>query len=297
MSESESETAVVPAPKTPVAMTDKGVQLSTMEDAWRFATAIAGTDLAPKGMSSNEVFGVVQAGAELGLTPLRALANMKIINGRVGPMGALAKALVRQAKVLAPGTGFKQWFSGTEDEDDWTAHVRTRRADEGETTTTSFSVKDAKRANLWGKVGKGGPSPWVTYPQRMLMWRAIGFHLDDNFSEILMGFHLAEVLDDYPAERIAAVMEPLDTPAKDPLLEELEATAATMQPDPHADEPVDPETGEYVDTQAAETPPPMTEAEAAADLIRDGLVDVKEEDLADPNAGNKAAEGEEVDLF
>lgn len=291
-----------------------GVQLTSMDDAWRFATAIAGTDLAPKGMSANEVFGVVQAGAELMLSPLRSLANMKIINGRVGPMGALAKALVRQAKVLAPGTGFKQWFTGTEEEDDWTAHVQTRRADEGETRTTSFSVKDAKRAQLWGKVGRGGPSPWVTYPQRMLMWRALGFHLDDHFSEVLMGFHIAEVLPDYPEpEVVQAVMEPLDTPSKDPLLDDLDAkhtqeldeVAAELQPDTQEAEipasypgkPSSPLEAVMAEKQAEAEAKPMSEAEATEDLIREGLLDVKDEDLDDPNPENAAQEGEEVDLF
>jgi hypothetical protein len=315
------EKALEPMKQT-VAMTSSGVQLTTMDDAWRFATAIAGTDLAPKGMSANEVFGVVQAGAELMLPPLRSLANMKIINGRVGPMGALAKALVRQAKVLAPGTGFKQWFTGTEMEDDWTANITTRRADEEEIRTTSFSVKDAKRAKLWGKVGKGGPGPWVTYPQRMLMYRALGFHLDDNFSEILMGFHIAEVLPDYPAmEVVHAVMEPLDTPAVDPLLakvetmpdpeQELAEVAAELQPP--ADEfkedsearmtatevlsHTSPLSAVMAEKQAEAEAKPMTEAEATADLIREGLLTVKDEDLDDPDPENAAPEGEEVDLF
>jgi hypothetical protein len=297
------ENAIVPVQQK-VGMTRSGVELTSMDDAWRFATAIAGTDLAPKGMKIAEVFGVVQAGAELGLSPLRSLANMKIINGRVGPMGALAKALVRQAKVLRKGKGFKQWFTGTEGEDDWTAHVATWRADEDESQTTEFSVKDAKRATLWGKTGKFGPSPWVTYPQRMLMWRALGFHLDDHFSEVLMGFHISEVLGDYPVEVESAVMEPLDVPSKDPLLEELETTIAEMQPEETGvggrDLHMPPSTGQApVSTSplsavmAEKEAGAMTEEEAMGDLIRDGLLDVKDEDLADPDPDNKEAEGAE----
>jgi hypothetical protein len=229
--------------KQQVSMTTHGVELTSMDDAWRFCEAIEGTPIAPKGMGAKAIFGVIQSGAEMGLSPLRSLSNMKIINGRVGPMGALAKALVRQANVLEPGTGFKEKFTGTEGEDDWTAHFATHRAGEASMYHTEFSVKDAKQAGLWMKKSRDGkPGPWCQYPKRMLMWRAIGFHMDDYYSDVLMGFHIAEVLPDYPPEREVVVMEPLDEPAKDPLLDDLDAKytaevdeiAKELQPD---DEP------------------------------------------------------------
>jgi len=289
-----------------VGMSNKGVNLQSMSDAEKFCEKIAGTDIAPKGMKPEAIFGVIQAGAELGLSPLRALANMQIINGRVGPMGALAKALVRQADVLRPGTGFKIWFEGTPGEDDWTANIKTHRHDESDPTTTQFSVKDARRAGLWGKDG-----PWKKYPKRMLMWRAVGFHLDDEFGEVLMGFHIAEVLEDYPDAREPTVMEPVEKPARDPLLDDLEATAKTMQPMLVDGEPVDPETGEF-ETLVKETvadskgildaleegdKSPMSEEEAAADLIREGLITEPDEDLAEPDPNNSKVEGEGDDLL
>jgi hypothetical protein len=60
---------------------------------------------------------------------------------------------------------------------------------------TSFSVADAKRANLWGKKG-----PWTQYPARMLKWRARGFNLADNFGEVLKGLKTIDELMDTPAE-------------------------------------------------------------------------------------------------
>jgi hypothetical protein len=172
-----------------VSMSQGGVSLTTMDDAMRFCERLAKSGVAPKGMGDAAIFAVIQSGAELGLSPMRALSNMKVINGRVGPMGSLAKALVRKSGVLEKGTGFVEKFTGTPGEDDWTAHFSTLRAGESEMYHTEFSVKDAKRAALWGKVG-----PWKQYPKRMLMWRAIGFHMDDYYSDVLMGFHIAEVL-------------------------------------------------------------------------------------------------------
>jgi hypothetical protein len=320
-----SDEKAVAVVKPVVPMTTTGVQLTTMEDAWRFAKAMEESGVAPKGMRQAGIFAVIQAGAELGLSPLRALANMKVINGRVGPMGALAKAMVRQATVLHKGTGFKQDYTGEEGTDDWTAHITTFRADETEVVTTSFSVKDAKRAGLWGKDG-----PWKKYPKRMLMWRAVGFHMDDQFSEIMMGFHIAEVLGDYPADRIPATMERVETPAADPLLDqiaeknpdqeyadEVAAIAADLQPPGEGGiignlvdggtptltiggEKVNPETGEFQappsqsPLSAVMAEAPMTEEEAMRDLIEEGVV--KEEDVAPADAGNAAEEGEEPDL-
>jgi hypothetical protein len=227
MSEKSKEIAVVP-----VGMGERGIALHNIDEAWRFCKAIEQSGVAPKGMNdAAKIFAVVQAGAELGLTPFRALSNMKIINGRVGPMGALAKALIRREKVLAKGTGFKQDFVGEEGSDDFAARIVTLRAGESREYVTTFSVKDAKLAGLWGKKSRDGtPSPWIKYPKRMLTWRSVGFHIDDYYSDVIMGMHIAEVLGDYPDERIAAVMEPQKDAVKDPLLEELAATAATMQP-------------------------------------------------------------------
>jgi hypothetical protein len=296
-------------------MGNRGVSLRNIDEAWRFCEAIAKSGVAPKGMNETaKIFAVVQAGAELGLTPFRALSNMKIINGRVGPMGSLAKALVRKEKALAPGTGFKQDFVGEEGTDEYAARVITLRVGESEEYVTTFSVKDAKLAKLWDqKQRDGSPGVWMKYPKRMLMWRAVGFHMDDYYSDVIMGMPIAELLEDYPEARIPVVMEQKDVPVVDPLLAELTAIGETMQPPTAAEiaicktENVDPETGEYLGNLGQATPsesplskvmaekeaeaPPMSEEEAMADLIREGIV--KEEDLAEPDSNNAAPEGDD----
>jgi hypothetical protein len=177
----------------------------------------------------------------------------------------------------------------------------------------------------------GKPGPWCQYPKRMLMWRAIGFHMDDHFSDVMMGFHIAEALDDYPEERVVTTMEPLDEPAKDPLLDKLQAEAAendekervradamgdikgdeilmaeteelakTMQP-PEEEivaEAEKPQPEDVDPAHGAEEPTPMTEAEAKEDLVREGSLEVSEEDVADADPNNAAPEGaDNLDLF
>ena len=315
----------------PILMGEKGVAIHNIDELWRFSGFVAESGIAPKGMKQASIFAVVQSGAELGLTPFRALANMKVINGRVGPMGALGKALVRKSGVLAADTGFKEYFTGEVDTDEWTAWIATRRGEEG-VISTSFSVKDAKRASLWGKDG-----PWKLYPKRMLMWRAVGFHLDDYYSDILLGFHIAEVLEDYPGERFPAVMEKLDEPVKDPLLDKLQKDAERenelkkVEKDIMKDAilmegsegKVDQETGEYKDqsiTVSDEEAPPlspeaqatlqdylnkkksplqatmddMTEREALENLKIEGEA-ISDEALDTADAGNAAPQGGDLD--
>jgi hypothetical protein len=204
---------------TAVPMTGRGVALTTMEDAWRFATAIVQSGAAPsmgKGrkMDVATVFAVVQSGMEFGLTPMSALTNMKCVNGRTGPMGKVAKA-----KVIASGKvkgAIVDEMVGQYGEMDYCCAITSTRKDTGVEITTSFSIGDAKRAGLWGKSG-----PWTEYPKGQLYYRALGFHLDRVYPDVLMGFDIAESLMDYPdeVEVHGVVLQPLDKPGNDPLLD------------------------------------------------------------------------------
>ncbi len=77
------------------------------------------------------------------------------------------------------------------------AIVRSKRG--GVEIVNEFSVADAKRAQLWAKAG-----PWSQYPDRMLIFRARGFNLRDNFGDVLKGFRTTEELADIPEEREVA---------------------------------------------------------------------------------------------
>jgi hypothetical protein len=73
------------------------------------------------------------------------------------------------------------------DGDDFGFSVASLRDGDDMPKFTRFTIADAKQARLWGKDG-----PWQTYPKRMLMWRARGFNLRDNFGDVLKGLHTTE---------------------------------------------------------------------------------------------------------
>jgi len=172
-------------------MAKTGVQLTSLEDAFRFSQAIVASGLAPKGMERPEsVMVAIQLGMELGLTPMAALQNIGVINGRPGIFGDAALALVRASGLLEK---YVQRWEGEGDKR--RAVVISKRVNEAE-METSFSVEDAKKAGLWGKAG-----PWTQYSDRMLLFRARGFALRDGFGDVLKGLRTTEELGDMPAEK------------------------------------------------------------------------------------------------
>jgi len=228
-----------------ISMTPQGIRLSTLEDAWRFAQYVIDAKLAPAGMTSpSQVLVAMQAGMELGFTPMRALSVMKVINGHAGPMTTAAKAKIRSAGVLKPGTAIEEWIEvdgarvetlTSADLKKAVAKVRTHRGDETYPTETAFSWADAERAGLTVK------QTYKQYPQRMILHRARGFHFDDHFSDVLLGMHIAEVLPDYPpvlgvaGEDQSVTLLELEGGGQDPLLaalDEIESEPVLVDPEP-----------------------------------------------------------------
>jgi len=189
MGEDTKQTAVAVKEQT-IEMTKAGVQIKTLDDAWRLSRYVCASGFAPKGMDKPEsVLIAMQQGAEIGLTPMQSLQSIAVINGRPGIYGDAALALVRASGLLE---SYSQSETGTPGKDDFTAIVTTVRKG-GSKITTRFSVADAKAANLWGKAG-----PWSQYPARMLLFRARGFNLRDNFGDVLKGLRTTDELADMP---------------------------------------------------------------------------------------------------
>ena len=164
-----ASTEVVQHKKSPISFGNQGVQLASLEEAFRFANAICASGFAPKGMEKPEaVLVAIQLGAELGLTPMAALQNTAVINGRPAIYGDAALALVRSSGLLE---SYKEEEIGEVGSDAYGYRVTAARKGD-QAAIESFTVADAKRAKLWGKAG-----PWTQYPEQMLRARARAFAL------------------------------------------------------------------------------------------------------------------------
>lgn len=241
------------------------------DTAWRFAGAIVKGKLAPKGMESTEqVFAAVLMGAEVGLSPMQAMQNIAVVNGRPAIWGDAQLALVESSGLLED---FEETFTGKPDADDYTAFARAKRKDRKTEIVRCYSVADAKKASLWGKSG-----PWQSNPKRMLQMRARAFTLRDGFADVLKGVYSREEL----------IGEPIDvTPGKTANAAELNSTYLTAPATPAIENQAvaTTESPEPQGTQAAGAPLPaeVVTKPTAATIIEQAHAEA-EKDYAAKNA-------------
>jgi hypothetical protein len=161
-----------------------------MDDAYRFAKMVASSEFAPKDFRGKpeSCLLAIQAGSEVGLSPMQSLQSIAVINGRPSIWGDAAMALVQASPVCEY---VREYVEG--DGDNLVAVCEAKRRGYPAPTVVRFSVADAKKAALWGK-----PGPWQQYPTRMLALRARGFALRNAFADALRGLITAEEAQDYP---------------------------------------------------------------------------------------------------
>tara|TARA_R110000824_G_scaffold325101_2_gene512031 strand:- start:487 stop:1176 length:690 start_codon:yes stop_codon:yes gene_type:complete len=154
-----------------------------LDDAIRLADMLAKSKLIPKDFQGKpaDALVAIQWGAEVGLAPLQAMQNIAVINGRPCIWGDAMLALSQH---------HPQYEYHREYIEDDVAYCIVKRTGSPE-HTASFSVEDAKTANLWGR------NTWKSYPKRMLQMRARGFALRDQFADALKGLSMREEVEDY----------------------------------------------------------------------------------------------------
>lgn len=203
----KEETAVEKRPASPIAMSGRGIQLTSLEEAFRFAKLVVSTGLAPRGIDTPEkALIAIQYGAELGFSPMRSLSAITVVSGKPGIYGEAALAKIREARICSIPPTLRQEGTG----DELRAIVRFQRKDMPDPVEVSFSVADAKRAKLWSKTG-----PWQEYANDMLEWRAVARMVKRYFSDVTFGLVLVEELTDYPETRPREIAPP---DGDDPLL-------------------------------------------------------------------------------
>jgi len=254
------------APRTPAIQTGaRGIQFGTFEDMYRFAKCVVGTEFCPKHIRTPEAAAVaIQAGAEVGLPPMAALQGIAVINGRPSLYGDTFLAVAMASPLFDHGR-FREGWEGQGET--LTAFCECARKG-GQVVRWTFSVANAKSANLWSKAG-----PWKEYPTRMLQMRARGFAIRDAFPDTLKGFvSFEEARDSAPTITVEAVpgtVPVLPTPASrtDALAQRL-APKAPVAPEP-VEQPIDPPAVDDV---------PTTISRDLAQTIRDDLLALKADD-------------------
>lgn len=164
-----------------------GLVPSNLEQMWRLAVIMAKSGLMPKGLQTPEAVCVaVQMGLEVGLTPMQAVQNIAVINGRPAVWGDSGIALVEASGLLED---FRETI--TEDNGVIKATCWAKRKNRPTPVERTFTTMDAKQAGLHGKEG-----PWRQYPKRMTQMRARWWVLRDLFADVLKGLKAAEEVQD-----------------------------------------------------------------------------------------------------
>jgi hypothetical protein len=235
METNETQQTQQPETKAIIHLGERGVQLRDLDTLWRFSTMVLRSGLAPKGLDKQESICIaIQMGMEVGLTPMAALQNIAVINGRPTIWGDAQLAIVRNTGELSD---FAEWMetggkrldrSPVTYSDDVMAVCRVMRRGYKEAAIGSFSVADAKRAGLWNKQG-----PWTQYPARMLKLRARSFALRDQFGDALRGLKTTEEVADMPAIDVETVTvgAPIETPTPAASLVEPDLRNAAAAPE------------------------------------------------------------------
>ena len=184
--------------KVPVLTGNRGLQFSDIESMYRFCVAAVNSKQFGKEIDTPEVALIrLQAGLELGLTPIWSLTNIFVVNGKPTVYGDALLGIVRAHPDFSD---IRETIEGEVNSmtDSLVAICEIDRKGQS-TTARRFSVKDAKRAGLWGKSG-----PWTQYPLRMLQMRARAWACRDAFADALRGLGVSEEIRDIEPKPIQA---------------------------------------------------------------------------------------------
>lgn len=162
----------------------------TFDDVCAMAKSLAASALLPEAFRNKEHDVRVQiiAGLELGLPPMVALRSVHIIKGKPT---LSADAMV----ALVLGSGKAEYFRCVEESDTRVVY-ETKRKGAPKPQTCTWTIEDAKRADLLQTSRNGEPNNWLKYPRAMLKARSKAWLARDVYPDILAGVYLPDELED-----------------------------------------------------------------------------------------------------
>lgn len=179
--------------KSPVPAGERGLHFNNLAEMWRFCEGVVNSHQFKNVDTPEVALILLQAGLELGLSPIWSITNIFVVGGRPSVFG---DALLGIVLAHPDCVDVIETFDGTGDGMEAKCEVQRRGR---LPVTRTFNVSDAKKAGLWGKTG-----PWTQYPKRMLAMRARSWACRDSFADALRGLGIVEELRDVEPRTVAA---------------------------------------------------------------------------------------------
>jgi hypothetical protein len=173
--------------KALVAAGNRGLVFSDLDSMYRFCVAVANSKEFKDIDTPEQALMRLQAGLELGLSPIWSICNIMVVNGRPSVWGDAMLGLVLRHPECEDVIETIE-HEGTEEEAAVCEVHRRGRVP----VIRKFSVADVKRAGL----DKKYQSVHGSYPQRMRQMRARSWACRDAFADTLRGLAVVEEMRD-----------------------------------------------------------------------------------------------------
>ncbi len=163
---------------------------SNFEHAYRMAKMISQSSMVPKAYCDKpqDVLIAMEMGRTLNLSPLSAVQNIAVINGKPSLYGDGVLAVCSSH----PDFEDIKEEAMRDEKGNLIGYSCTVKRKGRSPVTQVFTTQMANTAGLWGRTG-----PWKSYPERMLQMRARAFALRDSFADALGGVRIKEETQDY----------------------------------------------------------------------------------------------------
>jgi len=176
----------------------------TQEAKFQMASVLAKSGLIPQGLNTPEkVFVALQWGHELGLSPMVAVNNVAVINGKPTLSADIMSAVVKRS----PEYGGIKWIEMSDQKAECEI-TRILPNGEKEVQRSCFTIQDALNAGLAGK------DVWKKYPKRMLKHRCLSYGLKDMFPDLLAGLYDPEEIESVQSDNTETTNERNITPVE-----------------------------------------------------------------------------------
>ena len=179
---------VVEQPRELAKKSSQRFEPESLSELMRYAEFVVAAECVPKGRKGKlphpaDIVVAVQMGATVGLNCGQSLQNICVINGHANIWG---DALIALCLAHPDCIDILEDDLKTIEENGSATCIAKRNGRQDKTCT--YTIADAKRANLWGKAGV-----WTANPYRMLQMRARGFACRDQFPDAIRGLGITEI--------------------------------------------------------------------------------------------------------